>query len=60
MGAVEVVRIVTGQTTSGSFDFTQVNKGTGDISRLHHLRDERPDRRDDDGAARRRSRAAPP
>ncbi|MCX7030188.1 MAG: hypothetical protein NTU62_08720 [Spirochaetes bacterium] len=32
MGAVEVVRIVTGQTTSGSFDFTLVNKGTGDIT----------------------------
>lgn len=32
MGAVEVVRIVAGQTTSGSFDFTQVNLGTGDIA----------------------------
>jgi hypothetical protein len=32
MGAVEIVRIVTGQTTSGAFDFTQVNKGTGSIS----------------------------
>jgi hypothetical protein len=32
MGAVEVVRIVKGQTTAGSFDFTQVNRGTGDIS----------------------------
>ena len=31
MGAVEVVRIVTGQTTYGLFDFTQVNKGTGGI-----------------------------
>jgi hypothetical protein len=31
-GAVEVVRIVKGQTTSGSFDFTKVNKGTGDIA----------------------------
>ena len=31
MGAVEVVRIVTGQTTAGLFDFTQVNKGTGGI-----------------------------
>jgi hypothetical protein len=32
MGAVEVVRIVKGQITSGSFDFTQVNRGTGDIA----------------------------
>ena len=32
MGAVEVVRIVTGQTTSGLFDFTQLNKGTGSIN----------------------------
>jgi hypothetical protein len=32
MGAVEVVRIVAGQTTSGSFDFTQVNLGTGSIA----------------------------
>jgi hypothetical protein len=32
MGAVEVVRIVSGQTTSGVFDFTQINKGTGSIS----------------------------
>jgi len=31
MGAVEVVRIVTGQATSGTFDFTQVNKGTGTL-----------------------------
>jgi hypothetical protein len=32
MGAVEVVRIVTGQTTAGLFDFTQVNKGSGGIT----------------------------
>ncbi len=32
MGAVEVVRIVAGQTTAGSFDFTRVNKGTGGIA----------------------------
>jgi hypothetical protein len=32
MGAVEVVRIVKGATTSGSFDFSQVNKPGGAIS----------------------------
>lgn len=32
MGAVEVVRIVQGQTTSGIFDFTQVNKAVGSIA----------------------------
>ena len=32
MGAVDVVRIVKGQTTTGSVDFTQVNTGTGLIS----------------------------
>ncbi len=32
MGAVEVVRIAAGQTTSGSFDFTRVNLGTGSIA----------------------------
>jgi hypothetical protein len=32
MGAVEVVRIVQGQTTAGTFDFTQVNKAAGSIS----------------------------
>lgn len=31
MGAVEVVRIVEGQTTSGTFDFTDVNRGTGSV-----------------------------
>jgi len=31
MGAVEVVRIVEGQTTSGSFDFVDVNRGTGSV-----------------------------
>ncbi len=31
MGAVDVVRIVKGQTTSGSIDFTSVNTGTGSI-----------------------------
>ena len=28
MGAVEVVRIVSGQTTSGAYDFSNVNRGT--------------------------------
>ena len=32
MGAVDVVRIVAGETTSGSIDFTEVNRGTGTIS----------------------------
>jgi hypothetical protein len=32
MGAVEVVRIVSGQTTSGAFDFTQINQGTGSVT----------------------------
>ena len=32
MGAVEVVRIVKDQTTTGSFDFTQVNKPGGAIA----------------------------
>lgn len=32
MGAVEVVRIVAGQTTTGTFDFTQINKGVGSIA----------------------------
>ncbi len=31
MGAVDVVRILKGQTTSGAIDFTQVNTGTGSI-----------------------------
>jgi hypothetical protein len=31
MGAVDVVRIVKGQTTSGTIDFPQVNTGTGSI-----------------------------
>ena len=31
MGAVDVVRIVKDQTTSGAIDFTQVNTGTGSI-----------------------------
>lgn len=32
MGAVEVVRIVAGQTTTGTFDFTRINKGVGGIA----------------------------
>ncbi|MCX7030187.1 MAG: fibronectin type III domain-containing protein [Spirochaetes bacterium] len=32
MGAVDVVRIVAGETTSGSIDFTDVNRGTGTVS----------------------------
>jgi hypothetical protein len=32
MGAVDVVRIVAGETTSGTIDFTDVNTGTGTIS----------------------------
>ena len=32
MGAVDVVRIVAGETTSGAIDFTDVNRGTGTIS----------------------------
>lgn len=32
MGAVEVVRIVQGQTTSGTFDFSQVNRAVGSIA----------------------------
>jgi hypothetical protein len=32
MGAVDVVRIASGATTSGSFSFTDVNTGTGSIS----------------------------
>lgn len=32
IGAVEVVRIVAGQTTAGLFDFTRLNKGTGGIA----------------------------
>ena len=32
MGAVDVVRIVAGETTSGAIDFTDVNQGTGTIS----------------------------
>lgn len=31
MGEVEVARIVSTQTTSGTFDFTQANTGTGGI-----------------------------
>ena len=32
MGAVDVVRIVKGETTSGAFTFTDINAGTGSIS----------------------------
>ena len=32
MGAVDIVRIVAGQITSGTIDFTKVNRGTGTIS----------------------------
>ncbi len=32
MGAVEVVRIVSGQTTSGTFDFSNVNMGTIEVN----------------------------
>jgi hypothetical protein len=32
MGAVDVVRIVAGETTSGTIDFSDVNRGTGTIS----------------------------
>ena len=32
MGAVEVVRIVSGQTTSGSYDFSNVNMGTIEVN----------------------------
>jgi hypothetical protein len=32
MGAVDIVRIVKGQTTSGTIDFPDVNTGTGSIS----------------------------
>ena len=32
MGAVEVVRIVSGQTTSGAYDFSNVNMGTVEVN----------------------------
>jgi uncharacterized protein (TIGR02145 family) len=31
MGAVEIVRIVKDETSSGTFDFTQINQGTGTV-----------------------------